>query len=337
MAARKGHWPKTNGQEEQLQELTHTVVTLLSPMENNWSTTKETENSEFSPVQCLVACHTRTNRNDVSPAPCAFSFPSTFPDLQQMRKSGYVCSSGALFGTFCTTWCLLLSGKYWGTGWANIIRPPARPASGLFQRKLGVPEDFPSGSPAGILQGCWEFIPEKIQQLPISDGPGCALWPHGFSGQGKESSSTLHKPLTQAHALLFAGGLGQGKDFPGIACGPTAAPPAARGFLQGMNSWFSWLQCAAVAANHDETHREGSCYRVLQVNSSRKQLDVLLHPPENFRTAFLHNHLSIPAFLLILPNVSSTSNFFDSFLVCSSGTLSLNIWDLRPNRKAGFG
>lgn len=198
-------------------------------------------------------------------------------------------------------------------------------ASGSFQRKLGVPEDFPSGSPAGTLQGCWEFIPEKIQQLPISDGPGCALWPHGFSGQGKESSSTLHKPLTQAHALLFAGGLGQGKDFPGIARGPTAAPPAARGFLQGMNSWFSWLQCAAVAANHDETHREGSCYRILQVNSSRKQLDVLLHPPENFHTAFLHNHLSIPAFLLILPNVSSTSNFFDSFLVCSSGTLSLNI------------
>lgn len=166
-----------------------------------------------------------------------------------------------------------------------------------------------------MLHGCWEFIPETIQQLPISDGPGCALWPHGFSGQGKESSSTLHKALIPAHGLLFAGGLGQDKDFPGIACGPTVSPAAARSFLQGMNSWFSWLQCAALAANHDETHREGSCSRVLQANSSRKHLDVLLHLPENFRTVFLHNNLSMSAFLLIPSDISSTSNFLTLFLL----------------------
>lgn len=121
---------------------------------------------------------------------------------------------------------------------------------------------------------------------------------------GKVRKATLHKPLIPACALLFSGGLRQGKDFPGIACGPTVAPPAARDFLQGMNCWFSWLQCAVLAANHNETHREGSFYRVLQVNTSRKQLDVLLHLPQNFHTAFVHNNVSILAL------------FFSNFIRC---------------------
>lgn len=112
---------------------------------------RNTKKSEFSPVQCLVACHTRTSRNYVSPAHCAFSFPFTFPDLQQMRKSGHVCVHLEL----CSGLSVPPDAFFWlantKTGWASIIRPPARPASGLFQWKLGVPEDFLSSSPASTL------------------------------------------------------------------------------------------------------------------------------------------------------------------------------------------
>lgn len=169
-----------------------------------------------------------------------------------------LCSSGALLGTFCSTWCLLLSGKCCGSGWANIIRPPARPAPGLFQWKLGVPEDFLSSSPASMLQGCWEFTPEIIQQLPTSAGPGCALWP---DGRVREAAQPCTNPIP-AHVLLFAGGPRQGNDFPGIACGPTVVPPAGNGQLVLLASL-----CCSCSKAQSNTKR-----RILLSRPAGKQL-----------------------------------------------------------------
>lgn len=175
-------------------------------------------------------------------------------------------------------------------------------------------EDFLSSSPCKAVG----LIADRIQQLPAVMGRAVLC---GFSGKVRRAAA---QTLIPAHALVFAGGLRQGKDFPGIACGPTAAPPAARGFLQGMNSWCSCFSVLCLQQSTMKHTGKDLLYCVLQGNTSRKHLDALLHLPENFCTAFVHNNPSIPAFFLVLSDVSSTANFFDSFLVCSSGTLSPN-------------
>lgn len=114
------------------------ILTLMSPMENSLCNAEETQRNQI--LSCVVFCsHPYKNQQQRYALwlLCLLLQPQVFLHFHRYARDEKVwpClhSSGALFGTFCITWCLLLSSKYCWTGRANIIGPPAKPAPSLFQ------------------------------------------------------------------------------------------------------------------------------------------------------------------------------------------------------------
>lgn len=178
-------------------------------MENRLSNVEKTHRNQIHIVLCLVATHRKISRGDMPPGSWAYSlsreFSSTLTNTQTDEKA---CSclylSGALFGTLCITWCLLLSSKYCWTGWANIIRPPAKPASGssrrLFLLRILWVAPLPACSKAAL---CTGLLPDKSSRF-ASVVVQTVFWgPPGFSTQAKESSLALQEHLIQTQTLLL--------------------------------------------------------------------------------------------------------------------------------------
>lgn len=173
------------------------------------------------------------------PGSCASPLATSFPLLPQIyHRCGSLLRPVFVwnFGTFCIPWCPLLSSKYCWTGWANIIRPPAKPALGLFQWKL--------------------FSLRISESLPCQHAPSLhnaqrksnmglhhwwyRLYPTGLMvGKAAQASKSIwsnHIPC------CLPEGLCRGKIPSGILCGYGVCPLSAKGCYHHREA-TPWSRC----------------------------------------------------------------------------------------------